>query len=81
MKIGALLVLLLALVLLLLGSKSITIPGIIAALRKRPVPETEPEEDPSERFVNRVVEKRKERQERKAQEKLAAIAERERNEQ
>ncbi len=65
MKIGALLVLLLMLMLLLLGSRNITVTGILAAVRKRPVVEPEPEEDPSERFVNRVVEKRRERQERK----------------
>ncbi len=64
MKIGAILLLLLAFVLLLLGSRNITVTGIIAAVRKRPVEEPEPEEDPSERFVNRVVEKRRERQER-----------------
>ena len=65
MKIGALLLLLLVLVLLLFGSRNITVNGVITAVRKQPVEAPEPEEDPSERFVNRMVEKRRERQERK----------------
>ena len=64
-RFGAIVFLLVASVLCFFATRSITIPGIIAAWHKRrPEPKLEVREDPSERFVARITEVHQEKQER-----------------
>ena len=65
-RFGAIVFMLVAMLLCLLGTRNITLPGIINAVKKRtPAPAPEDREDASERFVERIVQVHQEKQVRR----------------
>ena len=66
-RFGAIVFMLVATILCILATQSITLPGIINAIKKRKPepPAPEEREDPSERFVDRITQTRQERKVRK----------------
>ncbi len=66
-RFGAIVFMLVAMILCLFATRSITITGIVAAWhRRRPEPKNEEKEDASERFVAKITEVHQEKQERQS---------------